>query len=241
MSWAKLPSKWVRPVERELDLDACEDDGAVYALRQFQWRKDGSSSTAAFMILIALAIQLNQSLRGLKFDDDSLRPTSVAVTYDELQRMTGFARASVKSGLQLLEYVGAIRIVKVGRANHYALEGVGAAGDWCQLPQAKLLRPDGTLTIKTMERKRKTLYALKLYVLFLALRSQKYNTTSISYAGITKWTGIGRSDIGPTVAILIAWDLVSVSEDLDERHLKEKDRSNRYRILGLSSISHQRG
>ena len=135
--------------------------------------------------------------------------------------------------------MGAISRVKIGRSNCYDITGLNVKGGWCQIPQAKLLQGDGSLSIKKLERKRVTLYALKLYVLFMALRQQVANTTAISYGSITKWTGLRRADIGPAVQLLIAWELVDVSEELDDRHRDENDRSKRYRIRGLRPMHHQ--
>lgn len=251
-----MPSEWVRPVLQdgsrppraprapraprgEAQADAANGSAEVtYPLTTLEWRKDGSSSMAALMLLIALSIRLNKSLNGYDGPPGAPRPTTVPVTYDELQRMTGFARGSVSSGLQLLENLGAIRRVKEGRAIHYDLVGVGAPGMWCQLPQTNLLRADGSLSIKGMARKRVTLFALKVYVALAALRQQKTNTAAVSYTSLVRWTGVRRQEIGPAIATLIAWELVSVSNELDDRHLNSEDRSNRYRLTGLRSVHH---
>lgn len=235
-----MPSAWLRPIISEVAPDGPStvhvEPVAIFPLTALGWRKDGSSSMAALMLLIALSIRLNQSFRGVSFNQGKQRCTTVAVTFDELQRMTGFARGSVSSGLGLLEDLDAIKRVKIGRANHYELIGVDAAGDWCQLPQSNLLRADGSLSIKLLERKRSTLHALKIYILLAALRNQKFNTTAISYSGITKWTGLRRADIGPALQILIAWELIGVSDETDQRHLSAEDRSKRYRLIGLGAI-----
>lgn len=231
-----MPSAWLRPLNGE---DGAGEESVVYPLKSLVWRKDGSSSMAALMILIALSIRLNESLKGRKFELAAPRPTTVAVTYDELQRMTGFARATVSGGVEQLVMLGAISRVKIGRTNHYDITGLNTKGGWCQIPQTKLLQGDGSLSIKKLERKRVTLYALKLYVLFMARRRQAFNTASISYAGIMKWTGMRRADIGPAVQLLIAWELVDVSEEIDDRHIDENDRSKRYRIRGLKALQHQ--
>lgn len=256
MSWAKMPSRWLRPVEPQappsapkatynfeeddhddlIDLDSKPQK--FYPLSLFEWRKDGSSSMAALMILIALSIKLNQSLRGRHFEPGVKRPTEVAVTYDELQRMTGFARAPVSSGIDLLEELGSISRSKIGRANSYKLHGLDEPGGWCQLPQSTLLRADGTLSIKKLERKRATLHALRVYAALLSLRRQHTNTASVSYTGISRWTGVRRADVGPAIQVLVAWGLVSFSEELDDRHLENEDRSKRYRIVGLGKVLH---
>jgi hypothetical protein len=248
-----MPTKWLRAVEAPpappattynldddvgdlIDLDAKPEK--FYPLTQFEWRKDGSSSMAALMILIALSIKLNQSLRGQHFEPGKPRPSDVAITFDELQRMTGFARGPVSTGLKLLEDLGAISRSKIGRANSYKLHGLNEPGGWCQLPQSTLLRSDGTLSIKKLERKRATLHALRVYAALLSLRRQQTNTASISWTGLTRWTGVRRADIGAAIQVLVAWGLVSFSEELDDRHLDGEDRSNRYRIVGLGKVQH---
>lgn len=254
-----MPTDWLRPVDPpappqpakppkagyDFDDEALDDlidldskPAKFYPLSLFEWRKDGSSSMAALMIVIALSIKLNQSHRGERFEPGKPRPTAVAVTYDELTRMTGFARATVSSGLDLLEELGAISRSKIGRANSYTLHGVNEPGRWCQLPQSTLLRPDGALSIKKLERKRATLHALRVYAALLSLRRQQTNTASISWTGLSRWTGVRRADIGPAVQVLVAWGLVSFSEELDDRHLDGEDRSNRYRIVGLGKVQH---
>lgn len=159
MSWAKMPSAWLRPVAPHEEAD---EAALVYPLKSLVWRKDGSSSMAALMILIALSIRLNVTLKGRKFDVSSPRPTKVAVTYDELQRMTGFARATVSRGIELLESLGAIARVKIGRANFYEIVGLHENGGWCQIPQTQLLQGDGSLSIKKLERKRQQSCVLKV-------------------------------------------------------------------------------
>lgn len=241
-----MPSAWVRPVPPDGSAgppggapDAVEAAAAdTFPLATLEWRKDGSSSMAALMLLIALSIRLNKSLNGYVTKPGVPRPTTVAVTYDELQRMTGFARKSVSSGLQLLEVLGAIERVKLGRAVHYDLIGVDTAGMWCQLPQTNLLRADGSLSFKEMERKRLTLFALKIYMALAALRRQQTNTAAISYSGLVRWTGVRRQDIGPALQVLIVWGLISVSDELDDRHANSEDRSRRYRLTGLKTVKH---
>ena len=250
MSWAKMPNAWLRPIRADGSDGLAsgftgagqpiETLDASFPLAALEWRKDGSSSMAALMVLIALSIRLNESLKGLDFKRGAMRPTTVAVTFDELQRMTGFARGPVSTGVTLLEDLGAIKRVKVGRANHYDLVGVDTVGKWCQLPQSKLLRSDGSLSIKLLERKRSTLHALKIYMVLATLRKQHFNTAAVSYSGIMRWTGLRRADVGPALQVLIAWELIGVSDDLDDRHSNTdaKDRSKRYRIVGLSAVRH---
>lgn len=243
MSWAKLPSKWLRPLPAKealarlaehFDIDREADE--VYPLALFAWRKDGASSMAALAILIALAISLNVATRGKTFDPGNPRPKRIGVTFDELHKMTGFGRSSVASGVKLLVQIGAITKVKVGRASLYELPGIDVDGHWAQLPQNKLLRPDGATAIKRWPRTKVTLGALKIYLTLVALRNRHFDTASISFASLTKWTGVRREDLRQAIGFLQAHELVAISDEKDDRHLDETDRSNRYRVLGLGKI-----
>lgn len=246
MSWAKFPTKWLRPMPTDqaltrlaehFEIDAEADE--TYPLALLAWRKDGASSMAALSILIALAIGLNVATRGRTFAPDNPRPKRIGVTFDELQKITGFSRSSVASGVRLLGQVGAISKVKVGRASLYELSGIDVDGHWAQLPQNKLLRPDGALGIKLWPRTKVTLGALKIYLTLIALRHRHYDTTSISFAGLTKWTGVRREDLRQAIGFLQAMELVAISDEKDDRHLSDNDRSNRYRVLGLGRIVQQ--
>jgi len=193
----------------------------TYPLSLLAWRKDGASSMAALSILIALTIGLNVATRGRTFAQGSARPKQIGVTFDEMQKMTGFSRGSVASGVRLLEQIGAITKVKVGRASLYELSGIDIDGHWAQLPRSKLLRPDGALEVKLWPRTKVTLGALKIYLILIALRHRHFNTTSINFAGLTKWTGVRREELRQAIGFLQVMGLVAISDEKDDRHLSE--------------------
>jgi len=158
------------------------------------------------------------------------------MTYDELQEMTGFARATVSKGLKLLKEMQAIEVRKEGRINIYTLPDVAVDGSYCQLPQQYIL--DGSRNVLQkfsglQLHTRHGLNAIKLYVLFLALRQRRFNTTAVSYDGIMKHTGIRREDIPKAFSMLVALELARTAEDKDER---DHDKSRRYKVLGLNAI-----
>jgi DNA-binding transcriptional ArsR family regulator len=101
-------------------------------LTALTWRDHRTQGTASLILLIALAIKLNLSHRKAPFEKQN---ASVAVTYDELQAMTGFARATISKSLMLLQGMNAIRIRKEGRTSVYELPEVEVNGQYCQLPQ----------------------------------------------------------------------------------------------------------
>ncbi len=220
MTWANFPSVWVRYPK------PCP-------LTTLSWRDHRSQGTAALVLLIALSIRLNQSHRKVPPKEQT---ESVAVTYDDLQSLTGFPRPTIAKALMLLESMGAIKIHKKGRASVYELPEVKVPGRYCQVPQGYLL--DGKeaelrrLT-RLPTRTRACLNAMKLYVLFLAYRNHRFDTTAIGYEAIMAHTGMRRADIPEAFSLLVAHEMVRASDETDER---EQDKSKRYRVLGLGRI-----
>jgi hypothetical protein len=92
MAYAKFPSAWLG------NADTCP-------LKDLEWRKHRTQATAALVLLMALSIRLNQAQRDRQRGEK--RRTNVSVTYDDLQAMTGFARATISKGLMLLQGMSA--------------------------------------------------------------------------------------------------------------------------------------
>lgn len=225
-AWAKFPSRW-------LNLTINEED-AVRPMKTMEWRGHRNAAVAALIILMLLAIRLNQSRRGKELSDAG--EAEVAVTWDDMRASTGFAKATIGKGISLLESLKAISVRKVGRINIYKIHGVDEKGGWCQLPQSALLDAGGTLQhLKGAETNRVVLGGLKVYVLLVALRRQQFNTASVSYSGIVKHTGVRRGDVPTALSWLVSMELIRISEDPDSR--SQEDRSRRYRIEGLARSS----
>ncbi|MGJ7538560.1 MULTISPECIES: hypothetical protein [unclassified Variovorax] len=226
MQWAKFPTQWLKP--------PVSADGSPQrsVLTELLWARHAGSAIAAILVLIALAIRLNQSQKDQAFDGAEKRGASVAATFEELRNMTGLAKSSISSALMLLEAFAAIEIERSGRANSYKLLGLEVPGGWCMLPHGWLLKRDGTLKFKKIPRNRVTLNALKAYLLLMHLRDRSLNTAAVGYTTIERWTAIRREDISTALGMLAALQLVMVSPERDFRHSKG-DNSHRYSIIGL--------
>jgi DNA-binding transcriptional ArsR family regulator len=223
-AWAKLPNAIAKG-----------EDLLGTALSTLSWRGHRTTAIASLVILITLAIRLNQSHRGKPFPQEA-NETRVAVSYNDLCDLTGFAKATVCKALSLLEGMNAIRIHQQGRSNVYELLGVNKGGEWCQLPQDYLIGHGGHTKIQRLNSLPSTLIALdamKVYFLLMVYRNSRFNTTAISYSKITKYTGIRRENIYKALSFLVAHELISVSEDSDAR--QDEDKSRRYKIIGLRS------
>lgn len=242
MAWAKMPSAWL--------LARPENETESLTLARLDWNSHRTQATAALVLLMVLAIRLNLSHRGKGFDET--RGHEVALSYDEMREMTGFAKATVVKAIMLLESHGAIVSRKEGRRRLYALPQVSEKGKWCQLPQNYLLTrrgdknqwghvfdegPDAQHTLKRLRGfpfgYRAGLNAMKLYLVLLALRSNRWNTTAISYDSIMAYTGMRRADIPEAFSLLVVHELARAADEIDPR---DYDRSKRYRVLGLEPI-----
>ncbi len=220
-AWAKFPNQWVF-------------DGK--GLSNLAWRDHRTTALAAIMVMIALAVRLNLSHRTreqnrLVLDAPKLK---VRATLDDLQDLTGFARATVVKALDLLKGFNAIRVSKEGRSNVYELVDIDKDGKYCQIPQEHLLN-GSTRTLNRlakMPRTRISLLAMKVYMVLLVRRNQRVNTTSISYSKLSGLAGVRREELFQALSHLTALDLIGLSDDVDAR--QDIDKSNRYKIVGLS-------
>jgi hypothetical protein len=232
MAWAKFPTHWLLQPPREQKPSP---------LVELTWRDYRAAGTAALLILIILSVRLNERNRSLRRSADRDEPpvqlNSVQVTWDDLQENTGFARATIGRAISLLEAWGAISVTKLGRCNVYHLLGVELSGGWCKFPET-FVEANGNpvARFKGLPPTIIGLNALKLYVVLLALRSTKFETTAISYDGITRWTGIRREHIRKAWGFLDGQQLATVTYERDERHGKSSagDQSHRYAIVGLT-------
>lgn len=226
LQWAKFPTQWLKP--------STPGDGEEqhYPLTELAWSRHAGTALGAVLVLMVLSIRLNQSHKGTTFGAGAVRSTSVSVTFEDLRQMTGLAKQSISGAVMLLQGLGAIHLERVGRANTYKLIGLEQDGGWCQLPQGWLLKRDGTFKLKQIPRNRLALNAMKVYLLLMHLRRREFNTTSVSFTAITRWTGVRREDLPNALSTLSMLQLARISFDRDIRHSKG-DNSHRYSVLGL--------
>lgn len=219
MAWAKIPTAWIREDQQLPDLS---------------WGQFGSDGAAALMVLIALAIRLNQS--NTQREEGTGFASSVDVSYDNLQALTELSRTKVAGGLRVLEQFGIVETTRNGRSNRYELAGISESGKWSQLPQTYLLTAtEGLRGFSRFQlRHRNELNALKLYFLFLAYRNAKGNFTALGYDKISEISGLMRGDIAQGVGLLINHELVRVAQS-DADGVSGRPH-NRYVIRGLGAF-----
>jgi hypothetical protein len=231
MAFAQMPLRWAHPKP-----DRHDPKVQRFTLADLHWSDHRAGGIAALLILLTLCIRLNEVGR-LAAAARKPRPDTVTVTWDEFRRITGHAKATVGKAIMLLESWGAIRITKIGRTNHYQLVDVHKPAEYCMIPVSYLEKNGDPISrFKDLPGTSLGLNALKLYIVLLILRSTEYGTTSISFNGITRWTGIRREDIRKAWAFLDSQQLATVSTVRDSRHNRfgADDQSQRYAIVGLT-------
>ncbi|WP_338929197.1 hypothetical protein WDZ11_22105 (plasmid) [Roseomonas mucosa] len=122
-----------------------------------------------------------------------------------------------------------------GQRNAYKLANFDRTG-WGMLPAKKLYDNSGQIRFfRDLKLRNPTeLHALKLYLLFIAMRDNETNMAQISYDKIEAYLGISREHIKSGLSVLAANSLVHV-EHIPSR---EKGVFNAYRIVHLQSNIH---
>ncbi|NVK41608.1 MAG: hypothetical protein HWE39_10240 [Oceanospirillaceae bacterium] len=205
--WASCPTGWIR------------SEG----LSRFGGREHGVACAALKLYVAILLFAQNDKKIS------SSRGTT-ALTYDQLQDLTGLSRAYVADGLRKLEKEELVFIRKEGRAQRYQVQRYAVPGEWVKLPKKRLL--DQRILPRLSARRRSDLNALKQFLLLAAFRNGANGETKIGYDKITDYTGMQRVQISAANSVLLDLGLIVINRDHD---FSEKvNQPNRYKILGLS-------
>lgn len=183
MSWSRMPTAWI-----------VQEQG----LCAFRWT-DGASGcvTAALVLYIALVHHADA-------EDGIAR-----LSYDDLQRMTGFSRDTLSASLKYLVLNERIETVQ-NKRGWYSIRG------WSEIPFGKIparaLYVSGVLTFahRLTLRARAELDAMKLYLLFAAFRNDRMNSAFIGYEKIAEYSGIPKNRISGAITVLAGLDLIIV-------------------------------
>ena len=211
-AWAKFPTVWI------------QND----VLSEFQWRDVKGDGTAAFLVLIALAIKLNRDKMEKGVDKTS---PVVSATYDQIQNLMAISRSKVAKGLALL-----LKHKIIERADGqslYKLTGVDTRGGWAMMPQEYLMAHKRITTFEAFKlRSMSEFDALKLYFLMLSLRHNQSGFAHVGYTAMTERTGVPRERIKRAKSHLISLELIH-AESYEELSSAEGRPSMRYKINGL--------
>lgn len=192
MAWCKLPSRWVKDHE----------------LQRLTWSTHGSDGTAALLLLMAIAVHINQATIAALREAPGQPPPiqhDIQLTYDELADTTGVSRPKVSSGLKVLKALGLITATKTGRTMRYTLPQILTPGDWCPFPQTWVYRHQILEPFQGFQLREKwELHALKLYLVLLTFKSNGRPRCQISYTAIERYTGVEQAVVSPTAISITA-------------------------------------
>jgi DNA-binding transcriptional ArsR family regulator len=209
LDWVRLPTNWI-----------VQEKG----LLNFRWQKDkGANNVAALMTLIVLAHHA---------DDDGVGE----LIYDQICGATGLSRSKVSMGLATLAAEHIITRKMNGRST-YRLQGYQRNRGWGKLPARGLYDGDRVAAFDHFHLRRDTeLNALKLYLLFVAMRNNALNTARIGYEKMREYTGIRQNNITAAISFLTSVGLVYVESG--RSRLGERPTAHAYRLVHLDPYRH---
>jgi DNA-binding transcriptional ArsR family regulator len=206
--WVRLPTNWIN--EKRLS--------------DLRWGRGGSGSnnTAALMSLIAMAHAADETTGASR------------ITYTMLGDVTGLSRAKLARGLEILREMGLIE--RGEERSRYKLADYDPNRGWAKLPAKSMYHGD---TISAFEdfklRHRAELDAMKLFLLFIARRSQSTNAANIGYTAIEEYSGIERGRIKTGISLLTSLMLIQVDQ---VPRFNEPGVSHAYRMVGIEPYHH---
>ncbi|MFI0604955.1 hypothetical protein ACH32H_18025 [Escherichia coli] len=113
--WFKMPSAWMR-------------QGGLRALK---WANDdlgtGSGKIAALQLYVVIAMTLDTVEIDMADEGMSTQHVS-SVTFNRFRTITGLSRASICNGLAVLEALGIVNILRVGKKSYYEVVGYDGLG-----------------------------------------------------------------------------------------------------------------
>lgn len=221
--WERMPSYWLRDEEH-------------YPLPNMKWNGDDKADQiASLMLYIVLVHHANSEISPSKQELGLC-----SLTYTELNNITGLSRAKIAGGLKILIKLEVILEISTGRQNLYKIANFEAKSGWAKLP-ARGLYNKNLEKIPAFHRfnlrSKNELSAIKIYLIFIALRSNSTNYAIVGYDKISEYTGIHRNEIKSAISFLINLGLIQV--DSGDSQVNEFATVNMYRLCYLEVYKHR--
>lgn len=215
--FSKIPTRWMK------------DDKPETLLRDFKWQgKEKSDYIASLMIYICIA-QHVQEERG-----------KISMSYSDISGLTDLSRAKVSAGISILKDKRIISVSGDNKTNSYELLWRENDKGWAKLPVKSMYNKDYSCIVPFKDfhlRKKVELDALKLYLILVAFRDEKTNSTVMKYETISDYTGITTNDIKSASSFLVSMNLINVDKSNIEDYEIKRWR-NVYRINGINRYRH---
>lgn len=213
--WIRLPSAWILEDNRLIDFH----------------HKDGlADQIMALMCLTVIAHEAHQATGYVR------------VTYDQFEAALGKSRSLISRGLQVLHDK---KLIASGQKRseyqlpHFDMDAALTEPEyrWCKIP-CRSMYNGSTLTFfsSLTLRSRTELDAMKLFLLFAALRDRKLNIAMISYEKIPDRTGIPKERIKKALSLLSVNGIVFVESMPSKQSFYGIAQG--YRLAGIESYLH---
>jgi DNA-binding transcriptional ArsR family regulator len=220
--FAKMPSDWIRnPTKPGL------------AQLQSGRRQGYAEYVAALMLYIAIVHNANQEP-----NQDYAAEGYAKLSYSDFEKIVGLSRATISSGLKVLEEQKIIAVDKGRRTSVYQLPDYNPKKGWAKLPYRYFYKEGAIRFFSDFHLRKVTeLNALKLYLLVTAFRNNESNLTMIAYEKIHQYTGIPVNDIRSALSLLVTLELIQIDRVTevmqDEAEALSLRSKNIYRLPGL--------
>ena len=215
-NFAQIPTRWMK------------DDKPHSLLRDFSWNsKEKSDYIASLMLYVCIA----QHITKIREE--------ISISYSQLSGLTNLSRAKISSGISILKNKKIISVSCEKKTNLYGLLWREKEEGWAKLPVKSMYNTDCSLIepFKNFHlRKKVELDALKLYLILVAFRDEKSNSTVMKYETISNYTGIAMNDIKSASSFLVSLNLINVDKSNIEDEMKRW--KNVYRINGINRHRH---
>jgi len=204
MLWVKMPSKWI--------------NGKVLA-NEFSSRKDQSTDIAALKLYLGFCLFSNIVTRTKEVDylsfsylqnSDPVDQIESELTYSQMSENFSLSRALISKGLKKLERLSLIKIGGSIRKKIYIVSGNAHSG-WCKLPKKDLIKKDYQVSAfqDFSQRLSHERNALKIFMYFLAIRSNAESSIHVCRGKISTSTGVNIGEIDAAIKFLSSIGLLS--------------------------------
>jgi hypothetical protein len=215
--FAQIPTSWMK------------DDKPHSLLRDFKWNsKEKSDYIASLLLYICIAQHIPR------------KREEISISYSQLSGLTSLSRAKISSGISILKDKEIIYVAGENKTNSYGLLWRENDKGWAKLPAKNMYNTDNSLIepFKNFHLRRKTeLDALKLYLILVAFRDEKSNSTVMRYETISDYTGIAMNDIKSASSFLVTQNMINVDKSAIDDYEQKRWR-NSYRIIGIKNYRH---
>lgn len=207
-NFVRLPNAWIE----------------ARGLKEFTWgTANRVEGLAALVTLMVMAQHADQETGHVK------------VTYDVLQRTTGFSRTTISAGLGLLE---TRFIERLNKQSEFRLRDFDPGRNYAFLPAKPLYNEKGQIAFfhDLKLRKQVELSAVKLYLLIASRRNWNNNLAHISHERIEEYSGIHHDDIKQAVSFLAGNGMIHIEHM--PRQISQYGYSSAYRLVHLYTNQH---